>query len=228
MSSNNVNILVNNRKIHKYHHEGNTFVEGRKGSEYAIQIQNPFYYKGKAVVFVDNVNVLTGNDSSEYGYIIDPKQEIIIPGWWIDKNTIAKFNFSEKKDGYQRDVGLVGVIGVRLYLDKRPLPTDWPLDYYPYYKRYPFRRVSIHDDSVILCSSPSSEQNEDLATGWGDEKEFKTENYYGASFRDTPEFEVVIYYDTQKNLEARGIMVKPLKDLPRAFPDFGCPPPISK
>jgi hypothetical protein len=79
------------------------------------------------------------------------------------------------------------------------------------------------DMAETLCSV----QNE-LSTGWGEEKTFKTSEV-NMKFETEPELFQAIYYDSTKGLEARGIIVKYKTPTPNPFPtykrDFGCRPP---
>ena len=83
--------------------------------------------------------------------------------------------------------------------------------------------------SSDYTSSKISGKLENVATGWGSEKEFKTIDD-NDKFNTISSGSTLIYYDTAKNLEKRGIKLKTnfIERTPQAFPgmnDFGCTPP---
>jgi len=263
-----VDVLVNGRAVEKYRHEGKTFIEGRRGSEYALRIRNTSGTKIKAVIFVDNKNVMTGDSNKTTGYLVESWGSIDIPGWRIDRDKVSSFEFADLRGGYQGDADLVGVIGVRAYEEKQLRYTFEPLryaDHNPRWLNYPLRQLCMFGEnssdprgiaptwnstsswggasgqSINMAASActkgslfsdasaqtmgSGAEDVGLSTGWGAEQSFKTKSYYG-DFELTHSYESVIYYDTRKGLEARGVRVSRARPLPDAFPnDFGCPPP---
>jgi len=80
--------------------------------------------------------------------------------------------------------------------------------------------------SMNLDSVASSEEDFSLGVGFGESTVFKTNN---VTFEREALLEtIVIYYDTRKNLEKRGIIItKPIetKKTPNPFPKMGCKPP---
>lgn len=138
-----IQILVNNRVISTYNHEGDNYIEGRPGSEYTIRYTNPSVNKRKVVISVDGLNVITGDTTFESGYVVDGLGTVDIQGWRKDTNTVAKFKFGSRKNSYnsknQNGIeGSIGVIGLREYnqVKQHKYPYidhiwRWPLkDYY--------------------------------------------------------------------------------------------------
>src|SRR5580765_4744887 len=87
-------VLVKNRPIDNYFHQGKTYIEGRKGSEYELEYTNPTAHRQKIIVSVDGLNVCSGDNNWEKGYVVEPYQNLIIPGWRKDSDNVAKFIFS--------------------------------------------------------------------------------------------------------------------------------------
>ncbi len=117
-------ILVNGRPITEYGHEGDTYVEGREGSQYEIEFQNHTYQRVLAVVSVDGLSVMDGKRATadSRGYIVEPQKTVRIPGWRLDAEQVAAFKFGSVKGSYNAQSGgdttNIGVIGVRVYAEK--------------------------------------------------------------------------------------------------------------
>lgn len=127
-----ISILVNGIPIRQYEHEGNFYVEGRKGSEYSIQIKNFYHQKILAVPSVDGLSVIDGKPASfdSDGFVVYPYQTLIIPGWFLDHQSVAKFKFSNLNKSYSKKTGQdknnIGVIGVAIFTEKDKYTyTDW-------------------------------------------------------------------------------------------------------
>lgn len=120
-----VTVLVNGKPITEYAHQGKTYIEGRKGSEYAIRVKNNTYGRICAVVSVDGLNILTGKPaaSTDPGFVLNNYEEITIPGWKLDSKEAAKFTFSAEDGSYSVQAGQgdtnLGVIGVKVFTEKR-------------------------------------------------------------------------------------------------------------
>jgi len=116
-----VDILVNDKPITVYRHQGDQFVEGRPKSSYKIRIRNDSYSRVKAVISVDGLNVITGEPAAKdgKGYIINAKSSIIIDGWRTSDSTVAEFVFGDKKSSYSEKTGNgttnTGVVAVAIY-----------------------------------------------------------------------------------------------------------------
>ena len=126
-----VNILVNGNRCKQYSHNGKRFIQANKGSEYSIEIKNNSWQRILAVCSVDGLDVLNGKKADENGngYVINGNSSVKIDGFRVSNEKVAKFLFdykgssyaSSKKDGSEKNVG---VIGVRLFNEKiKPLPT---------------------------------------------------------------------------------------------------------
>ena len=217
-----LDVIVNDKPIRKYSEPetNDTFVEGRKGSEYSIKITNTYPYKVKVVVSVDGLNILTGDTVWEQGYAIYPSEIVTIPGWRINKDPVAKFVFSDIKEAYNSEnKASVGVIGVMAFKEvvKTYNISSWPSnDYWPKPSLNQFRAGSSYgSNSINLVASSasnisdflSSQSSNEVATGWGGDQLFKTTTDY-TKFEDKPFSTQSIYYDSAKGLERRGINVK--------------------
>lgn len=120
-----VSITVNGRtSATEYKSGSNTFIEGRAGSEFEIEIRNHTASRVMAIVSVDGLSVINGDPASPEspGYVIAGYGSIKIPGWKLNGKSAAKFTFSGKRDSYsQLSSGAshnCGVIGVMVWSEK--------------------------------------------------------------------------------------------------------------
>jgi len=119
-------VLVKNRAIKEYTHKHETFVEGRAGSNYEIEISNRTATRVEAVVSVDGLAVTSGKAASadSVGYLIPAFGSIRIPGWTLNNENVAKFAFSGRSESYAAltadgDTRNNGVIGVLVYTERQ-------------------------------------------------------------------------------------------------------------
>lgn len=100
---------------------GRWFVIGEQGRRYSIVLRNETDYRLEAVVSVDGLDVMDGRAASigKRGYILRPRERLVIDGWRRSMESVAAFRFSSVRDSYaeQRhgDARNVGVIGVALF-----------------------------------------------------------------------------------------------------------------
>lgn len=122
-------ILVNGRPIKVYHDgEGKSWIEGRKGTEFTIKVENNSFGRILAIVSVDGLNVINAEHEipeKSRGYIIQSHSNINIPGWKISSDKVKKFLFTNKETSYAKKVGAdlvnIGVIGVVVFDEKLKL-----------------------------------------------------------------------------------------------------------
>lgn len=121
-----IRILVKGRPVTEFKHEGQSFIEGRDGSEFEIQVRNKTGQRVMAVISVDGLSItdgeLAGPESS--GYTINAYQTITIPGWKLAGNQAAKFVFGSRSSSYANastgTAANCGVIGLMLWSEKKP------------------------------------------------------------------------------------------------------------
>ena len=107
--------------------DGQAFVAGAPGNEYAIRIRNRSSDDLLAVVSVDGVNAVTGQTASpaQGGYVIAARGYLEIKGWRKSLERTAAFYFTDLGDSYAARTGRpdnVGVIGVALF-KRKPEPV---------------------------------------------------------------------------------------------------------
>ena len=106
------------------------FVIGEQGRRYSIVLRNETDYRLEAVTSVDGLDVVTGRPASlaKRGYILQPRQRIVIDGWRRSLDTVAAFRFSSVRDSYAQrkhgDSRNVGVIGVAIFNERGTNPLS--------------------------------------------------------------------------------------------------------
>jgi hypothetical protein len=117
-----LNVLVGGKVITEYQYEGNTFIEGRKGSDFELEYKNQTRKRVLVIPAVDGISVLDGTPATpeSKGYLVPAWGSVRIPGWTIDGNHVSKFQFQDKEKSYASrttESGPVqaGVIGVIVY-----------------------------------------------------------------------------------------------------------------
>lgn len=110
--------------------DGQRYVVGTPGHEYAIRLRNRTGGRVLAVTSVDGVNVVTGDTASpdQSGYVLEPWGSVEIAGWRKSLSTTAAFFFTEHAQSYAARTGRpfdVGVIGVAAFAERArpPLPA---------------------------------------------------------------------------------------------------------
>lgn len=257
-----MSILVDNKPIEEYHHEGQVFVEGRKGSEYTIRLVNRSGRRTCFVVSIDGLSVLDGQEAGNKspGYVLDGYQTLDLSCYKVDDKTGAQFEFGSKGDSYSAEIGKgtknVGVIAALVFKEKTPGYHHhyYHLDNFPM-PRYRYgagsfsssvgsnsaegvkalRRSMAASDAVLRSStrgiapsgSPEEFEQQALGTSFGRSMEWKTRTVEFERQSEHPDASMVLYYDSRKNLEKRGITFrKAMPDLPNPFPaNTGCPVP---
>jgi hypothetical protein len=196
-----------------YWHNGERHIAGEPGREYGIRLRNAGGSRVLAVTSVDGVNVITGRTASKLGsgYVLDPWGLVDIDGWRKSMDQVAAFYFTALPDSYAARTGRpdnVGVIGVALFCERvrvMPLERDERAsDAAP----APAAQASAAEKSAG-AESGRLRQEDRLGTGHG--RRLDSGAMYTAFERasDEPDEVIRIYYDSRKNLVARGIIPRP-------------------
>ena len=188
---------------------GRYYVPGDHGERYSLRLTNNTGQRILAVVSVDGVNIISGQNAStnQTGYVINPWQTTDIQGWRKSQQDVARFYFTSRSDSYSTRTGRPGnegIIGVAVFDEKI---------------RYPQPRGRAPDQEVMAESSADSVAGErgrtlsksapqaapQLGTGHG-EREYSYS--YQTTFDRQPRVSEVlsIEYDTWTNLQRRGIL----------------------
>jgi hypothetical protein len=230
------------RPLPVYIHNGRYYVAGTPGEKYAVAVRNKLGQRIMAVVSVDGVNVVSGETAAadQTGYVLWSSMQYEINGWRKSTDEVAAFVFTALPDSYAARTdrpGNVGVIGVAVFREYEPprpavVPAPRPAEEFG---------SNMLDKSSAPASAASGaaaqyqadarradgpaamkqEREEKLGTGHG-ERETSQVSY--TDFRrasDHPAEVIAIYYDSYRNLIARGIIPPPSRMVPNPFPAGG-------
>ncbi len=189
-----------------YWHDGKRHVAGEPGREYEIRLGSRDGCRVLAVTSVDGVNVISGKTASpsQSGYVIDSWGGVTIDGWRKSLDEVAAFYFTALPDSYAARTGRadnVGVIGVALFRERvRRDDYAW-LDR----SAAPAAEAAADAKSSSRAAGAMSEE-ERLGTGHG--RRLDSGAVYTSFERasETPDEVITIYYDSRRNLVARGII----------------------
>ena len=217
----NVHDRTEGRQLPIYWHEGRAYVVGSPGNEYAVRVRNRGREEVLAVVSVDGVNVITGEtaNAAQSGYVLLPWRLLDISGWRKSLANVAAFYFTPLPDSYAARTGRpdhVGVIGVALFRKKsEPQPIGGIAPQAP----APLARSEARDAAGAAAESASK-----LGTGYGRDETSHARYVSFERASSEPAETVIIYYDSHRNLVARGVIREPRPPHPHPFPGFVPPP----
>ena len=237
-----------------YLSDGKLYVAGKPGHRYAVRLSNRTGGRLLAVLSVDGVNAVSGETASagQSGYVLDAWESTEINGWRKNLNEVAQFNFTALPNSYAAQTGRplnVGVIGVAVFTERNdgwideqrierrppaPATRPWAKDSESSRNEAPAesmagaaaksRSAEPRSDAALARSQP---QRERLGTGHGDREwsHVGTTRFDRAS--RLPAETVAVWYDSYRNLAARGIIPRrPLASRePDPFPNGFVPDP---
>ncbi len=221
------------RALPMYRHDGRWYVAGEPGREYEIRIDSRRPERLLAVTSVDGVNVVTGETANprQSGYVLGAYGESAIEGWRKSLDRVARFYFTDLGDSYAARTDRpddVGVIGVALFRERarKPAPP------HPLWRKDAERseeRAAAESAAPDAKSHSRSAPEPQLGTGHGDSawSQARHTEFERASKR--PDEVVTIYYDSRRNLQARGVIPRERRwahrEDPRPFPAYFAPDP---
>ncbi len=222
-------------------------VAGEPGHQYEIRIRNQGHQRVLAVTSVDGVNVITGHTAhtQQAGYVLDPWGAVEIDGWRKSMEEVATFYFTALPDSYAARTGRpdnVGVIGVALFRERELRPVPLYQQSVPAPHAEPLDPQSRPDAGAAgKARAPESEAPEStgrlgrlemddrLGTGHGARRESGATYVDFQRASERPDQVITIYYDSYRNLVARGVIPQPrhryARRLPEAFPGGFVPDP---
>ena len=186
---------------------GKAYVEGKPGNEYEVVVRNKRGEDLLAVMSVDGVNVLSGEtaNTGQGGYVLSGWNQYSGQGWRKTLDEIAAFYFTSLGDSYAARTDRpenVGVIGVALFERKRVEPPP-PAVYEREEKlRSEAKRSADSAGALPAQATPSAP----LGTGHGRREESHVTWTTFERASDQPAETIAIYYDSHRNLVARGII----------------------
>lgn len=209
------------RRLAVHWHRGKAYVVGKPGNEYQVTVRNRVREELLAVVSVDGVNVISGEtaEPGQTGYILSPLSSYDIQGWRKSLAETAAFYFTALPDSYAARTGRpenVGVIGVALFRKKQlPQPVAPSRG-----QAAPVPEARREAASDAAASVRSAEPTARLGTGHGRRETSYVQYVDFERASSTPAQTITLYYDSYRNLAARGVIrdAVPVAPLPQPFP----------
>jgi hypothetical protein len=210
----------------QYVHGDRLYVAGEPGHQYELRINNRGGERLLAVTSVDGVNVISGEtaEQQQSGYVLDAWNGVEVEGWRKNLDEVATFYFTRLSDSYAARTGRpenVGVIGVAVFRERRPHFRHHPLE-----ERAAGNAPAAPEASADAQSADeysSRRQSGKLGTGHGHREDSPASYVDFQRASSTPEETIVIYYDSRKNLLARGVIKEPRyyaeQERPNPFPE---------
>ena len=217
------------KRLAVYWHEGRAYVVGKPGNEYQVSLRNRLPSDVLAVVSVDGVNVVSGETAhpAQTGYVLSAYRNYDIIGWRKSLAETAAFYFTALPDSYAARTGRpdnVGVIGVAVFRRK---PEPQPIAPFPQsapYSRSDGAPMARREEAAAekLAAQAKSQAESSLGTGHGRRETSYVQNVAFERATPTPTETITLYYDSYRNLVARGVIREPIPmaPLPRPFPGF--------
>jgi hypothetical protein len=126
-------------RLETYRARGRFYTLGDPGARYSVRIGNPTDRRIEAVVSIDGLDVIDGDDADfqrKRGYIIAPHDTLVVEGFRTSYSSVAAFRFSSVAASYAGRKGKarnVGVVGVAIFEEARPVAVTVPRG--PYHLR---------------------------------------------------------------------------------------------
>ena len=119
----------NGETLEAVHMGDRTYVIGRAGERYSIQLTNHTRHRFESVATVDGLDVMNGRTGTlaNRGYVLMPHATLTIDGFRQSHDNVAAFRFSKVNDSYAAQTGTarnVGVIGVAFFTEKGDSVVD--------------------------------------------------------------------------------------------------------
>jgi hypothetical protein len=228
-----------------YQHDGKLYIAGTPGHRYGVRLTNRSGVRVLAVLSVDGVNAISGETANpdQSGYVLDAYASTEVDGWRKSLSEIAQFNFTNLGNSYAARTGRpdnVGVIGVAVFREKPLFWREGRIADAPLADRYPpaagMPAASSADTARAKAeSAPATAQamrplpspQESLGTGHGarEHSDVRYTQFVRAS--TNPDEVDSIWYDSQRNLVARGVIPvpRPIAREPQPFPGGFVPDP---
>jgi len=238
-----------------YMQDGKLYVAGTTGHRYGVRIVNHSGGRVLTVLSVDGVNAVSGETASpqQTGYVLNPYQSTEVDGWRTSTSEVAQFNFTTHNNSYATRTGRpdnLGVIGVAVFRERlRPvLPRQEIAE-----RDAPARQAPAADSANATAAgsmaatgkaqaaAPAAKSEayadaakraapalrDSIGTGYG-EHEYSAVSYTAFVRESSQPNEVdSIWYDSYRNLVARGIIPqpRPVAVEPQPFPQQFVPAP---
>ena len=237
--------------LQTYVHDGKFYVAGTPGHRYGVHLTNLSGARVLAVLSVDGVNAISGEtaDPDQSGYVLNAYESTDVAGWRKSLSEVAQFNFTNLGNSYAARTGRpndVGVIGVAVFREKPLFWREGRIAETPLADRYPPAPATgmptPQDSDAARAKTeaapsmagaqamrpiPAPQPEESLGTGHGAREHSDVRYTQFVRAHANPDEVDSIWYDSQHNLVARGVIraPRPIAHDPQPFPNRFVPDP---
>lgn len=239
--------------LQTYVHDGKFYVAGTPGHRYSVHLTNLSGARVLAVLSVDGVNAISGETASpdQSGYVLNGYESTDVAGWRKSMSEVAQFNFTNLGNSYAARTGRpndVGVIGVAVFREKPLFWREGRIAEAPLADRYPpaparttatpaapssdMARAKAEGAPAASTAQamrplPAPQPEESLGTGHGAREHSDVRYTKFVRANANPDEVDSIWYDSQRNLIARGVIPapRPIAHDPQPFPNRFVPDP---
>ena len=227
-------VLPNGRRpADEYFHQNSMWIEGRENSVYTLKFTNRSSTRVLVILSVDGLDVIKGQPAgpNSEGYVVNANDTLEVKGWKLNNNSAAEFVFSKAGKSYVaasgNDTSNTGVIGAMVFRERQQITWTSPYAYTGLRGMYGpqgsgmstgsinsvdyISSASLGTTSVTKGITPVAQSlvTQDVGTGFGDAVDFNT---YTINFeredQNNPDAVLALYYNTAKNLERMGIVLR--------------------
>ncbi|MGA2499033.1 MAG: hypothetical protein ABSH20_14925, partial [Tepidisphaeraceae bacterium] len=161
-----------------------------------------------AIPSIDGVSTVDGKPASYQsgGYLVRPKAQIVVPGWRLDDNAVASFEFGVAAKGYARQMGHqvanVGIIAAAFFSEDDLPEVQFSISAGP-------RTPQLEPRSREKLDEAIDEDTDNVATGFGKRMDHRVHQVEFRRAATTPDAVIRIRYDTMRGLKQRGVACPP-------------------
>lgn len=125
-------VVVSDRSVREFGHQGRTYVEGRKGSRFTLKFRNSSAQRVLAIPSLDGLSAIDGQPATgnSKGYIVPAYSSIEIKGWKTNLRETADFVFTDRTGAsyaaQTHGAQNCGVIAVKVFAEKPAPPAPPP------------------------------------------------------------------------------------------------------
>jgi hypothetical protein len=119
-------ILIGGVPVREYAPGGTTYVEARRGSNYAVRLSNRTGERVAVALAVDGLNSIDARRTSAPAgrkWILGPWESVTIEGWQTSVETARRFVFTSERDSYGAWLGRtadLGIVSAAFFRERRP------------------------------------------------------------------------------------------------------------
>lgn len=234
--SGTVDILVSDTPQRQYAHDGRSYVEARRGREYAIRIRNPYGVRVAVALSVDGLNTIDAKETTAWRarkWVLAPYETVTINGWQTSHTEARRFEFTTEDRSYGRVLGStanLGVISAVFFKERLRVPSAAaPVPDAPATHDRKTLESRARQESADAPAASGSRADDYAATGMGRPTDHVVRQVW-LDLEQTPAQSIDIRYEFRAQLVRLGILPSPDDRLRRRerthgfTPEF-CPVP---